>query len=399
MRMYTVGLSLIGKKWAIQSVIVVTMMAQSIGILPDEALAEAIWTPSMGLVAVHDDNILFSRNDPEDDIVYLVKPQLKFNYDQERTKFSTDANATIRRYSDNNDLDDEIYNLKLKGRTNLSERFSLHGGYDFIKDTTLDSELEEIGRISFREERISHKATLAPTLNLTERMSIGVLGLYRNVEYDADEFFDYSAWGISLPVRRRMATQIDSVFVSPGYVYRESDANTSDSYTLSFGWEHEKTERLNLLFSAGVRYTEFEYFDSDRTDEIWGGLGTLQLNYDFLTGSFMLDLNHDLQNTSTGDQVNVSRIWARIKWNFSQRFGMVLNGRYYYTRDEEDEVANNDSSQFYQVDATLLYNLTENHFIFIAYEYSQDELENVSDDSRSERNRAWAGIRFNFPMQ
>jgi hypothetical protein len=375
------------------------MMSLSIGLLSDEALADALWTPSLGLVAVHDDNILFQRTDAEDDIVYLAKPQLKIDYDQEITKFSTDANATIRRYSENDDLDDEVYNFDFKGRTNLSERAKLHGMYEFKKDTTLDSELDEIGRISFREERISHKATLSPSFNLTERTSIGLNGRYRNVEYDSDNFFDYSSWGISLPVRRRLVTQVDSIYVSPGYSYRESDANTSDNYTFTFGWDHEKTERLNLLFSVGVRYSEFEYVKSDKTDEVWGGLGTLQLNYDFLTGSFMLDLNHNLQNTASGNQANVSRLWARLKWEFSQRLGMVLNGRYYYTQDEEEEDVDDDSSQFYKLDATLLYHLTENHFIFIAYEYSQDKLDNVDNDPRSERNRAWAGIRFNFPMQ
>lgn len=402
MRKYTAGLILSGKRWAIRSVLFATMMIHAIVFFSDGAMAEALWTPSIGLVAVQDDNIVFSRTEPEDDFIYLVKPQLKFDYDQERTKISTDANASVRRYSENDHLDDEIYNFNFKGRSNLSERFNLYSGYEFIKDTTLDSELQEIGRISFREERISHKLTLAPSLSLTERMSIGVSGLYRNVQYDSDEFFDYSAWGVGLPVRRRLATQVDSVYISPGYVYRESDANTSESYTLRFGWDHEKTERLSLSFSAGARFTEFEYLNSDNTDEVWGGLGTLQLNYDLLTGSFMLDLNHDLQNTAAGDQVNVTRIWAQLKWKFSERFGMVLNGRYYITQDEEDEAtagSDDDSSQFYKVDLTLLYNLTENHIVFIAYEYSQDYLDNIDEDPRSERNRAWAGVRLNFPMQ
>jgi hypothetical protein len=371
---------------------------QVIGLLSDNASADALWTPSVGLVAVRDDNILFSRNNPEDDVVYLVRPQLRIDSDQEITKFSTDANATIRRYSENDDLDDEVYKLRLKGRANATERFNLRGGYEFIKDTTLDSELEEIGRISLREERMSHKVTLAPSFNFTERMSVGLVGQYRNVEYDADGLFDYRAWRIGMPVRRRLVTQVDSIYFSPGYAYRESDANTSESYTFRFGWDHEKTERLTLLFSIGARFTEFEYLNSGDTEEAWGGLGELQLNYDLLAGEFMLELNHNLQNTASGTQVNVSRVWARLKWNFSHRFGSELNARYYYTQDEE--VVDDDSRQFYQGDVKLLYNFTENHVVFIAYEYSQDYLENVGDDdSRSERNRAWAGIRLNFPMQ
>ena len=291
----------------------------------------------------------------------------------------------------------------MDGRTKITERFNLRGRYKFIKDTTLDSELEETGRIFVREERLSHDALLAPSFNLTERTNIGVTGRYRNVGYDSDAQVDYSVWSFGLPVRWRLATQIDTIYINPGYTYRDSDTSNSDSYTVRLGWAHETTERLNLDLSVGTRYTEHERIETDgannRTvleEETWNVLGELKLRYTFETGDLFLDFKHDLGNTANGEQVNVTRIITRLRWDFSERMGLELGGRYYYTQTEGD--INDDTTDFIQIKPELYYNLTEEHLLFIAYEYSQEDQNDIENEPRAERNRIWAGIRLNFPM-
>ncbi len=372
------------------------MMVQAICLLCSTAMAETIWTPSVQLTGVRDDNIQFSRTDPVDDYIYLAKPQLELNYNQELTQIAADGNIIIRRYQDNDEFNDEIYKFDFKGNTKLSERFRLRGDYEFIKDTTLDSELREVGRIYLREDRFSHDVRLVPSFDLTERTRIGLAGRYRDVAYDSDAFVDYSVWDISLPVSRRLETQIDTIYVSPGYTNRDSDTARSKSYNLRLGWKHETTERLDLDLSVGARHTEHEQVATGETNDSWNGLGALRLNYDFETGSLMIDFQHDLRNTADGNQANVSRLITRLRWYFTERIGLDLNGRYYNTRTEGEN--NNDTREYIQAGSDLFYNLTENHAVFIAYEYSQDYQENIEDEPRAERNRIWAGIRLSFPM-
>jgi hypothetical protein len=322
---------------------------------------------------------------------------VKFNYIQELSKISADARARIRRYQDNDDLDDETYRFTLGSDTKVTERSMLKGGYEFIKDTTLDSELEETGRIFFREDRFSHEIFLTPSFNVTETTNVGISGSYRNVNYDSDSKIDYSTWAVNLPVRWRLATLVDTIYISPGYAYSDSDLSRSKTYNFWIGWDHQSTERLKVILSAGARYSEFELVDSSvEKEEKWGGLGNLRFNYDFETGGLEIGFQHDLRNTAAGEQVNVSKLLIGLRWNFTERMGMNLTGRYYYTKTEDQN--NDDTTEFYLARSDLYYHLTRDHVIFMDYEYSVENQKDVTEDPRSERNRIWVGIRLSFPI-
>ena len=75
---------------------------------------------------------------------------------------------------------------------------------------------------------------------------------------------------------------------------------------------------------------------------------------------------------------------------------MELRGRYVYAKNEGEN--NTDTTEYYQVGPEIFYNLTENHVIFIAYDYAQDYQKDLQVDPRAERNRIWAGVSLNFPI-
>jgi hypothetical protein len=372
------------------------MMVQIVCLLSGPVQADTLWIPSLGLNGMYDDNILFSHTAPVDDYVYTVEPALQLDYRQELTKLHTKASAFVRRYQDNDDLNDENYNFDLNGEIKSTERLGVRGSYELIKDTTLDSELLETGRVFTRNDRLSQEGRLAPYFYLNERMRIDLAGRYRVVDYDSDTEVDYSVWDVYLPLRWRLVTQIDSIYISPGYSYRDSDASTSKSYKLRLGWDHESTERFSFNFAAGVRYTEHEQAGSTETEDKWNGIADLKLEYKFETGTFKTEFQHDLRTTADGDQVNLTKVIAILRWNFTERAGIQLTGRYYYTVTEG--ATEKDKREYYQAGPQLFYHLTENHFIFIAYSYAADYQKNLAIDPRVDRQRYWAGISLNFPI-
>jgi opacity protein-like surface antigen len=384
------------KDCTIKKIIIAAVTALAVCSVASMAVAEPVWTPSLGLLAEHDDNINFSRTEATDDYIYIIRPGLKLDYDQELTKIAVDGRASIRRYQDNDEYDNETYRFDLDSKSSLSERFKLRAKYNFIKDTTLDSELEETGRIFTREDRFSHDARLNPSFNVTERLSIGLSGRYRAVTYDSDTDVDYTVWDLRLPVRWNMTTEVDTIFFSPGYTYRDSDASNSKSYNFRVGWDHETTERLNLLSSVGARYTELERAGASNTENSWNAIAQIGMNYDYETGAITLDIQRDLRNTANGNQANVTRVIARLRLNFTERIALELNGRYYYTENEGDSTST--TTQYYTAGSELFYNLTEDHRLVIGYEYSQDDRDDVQNEPRAERNKIWAGVSFNFPM-
>jgi predicted porin len=396
MRDYTAGLISVAKSAVIHNLMVALMTALVLCSLSAELPAETLWTPSVDLSATFDDNVLFEGDDPVDDYIYMIKPGMALDYDQELTKLTADGHVLIRRYQDREDLDDENYRFNLDGSTKFTERFHLLGSYTLIKDTTLDSELQEIGRVFLREDRMSHFGELLPVFNLTERTSIGLEGNYRSVAYDSDANVDYTTWAAGLPVRWRLANQIDTISIKPSASFSDSDTSQTNSYNFSLGWDHESTERLTLSLALGARYTEFERKETDTTDESWGGIGTLQLKYKLETGYIRLDIQQDLQNTAEGDQVDVRKVILRLSRNFSERMGIFLIGRYFHTEDEGE--FDDNTTEFISGRAEIFYNMTKNHIIFVAYDYSQEDLKDVDNVPKTERNRIWAGIRLNFPM-
>jgi len=359
--------------------------------------AATTWTPMIDLEGVYDDNVDFARSETKDDYIYIISPALQLNYNYERTKISARGGVDFRRYVDEDDLDDEVYRFNFRGEQKFTERSTLIAEYRFIEDSTLDSEVLETGRVSSREDRTSHYAMMAPSFYLTERMKIGLLGHYDWVSYDSDAYVDYSAWDINLPLGWDLATQVDTVYIIPGYAYRDSDTGTSESLTFRLGWDHEVTERLIIKMSAGARYTEHESSLDDETERNWGGLADLKITYFFQTASFSIEIRHDLRNTAEGALVEVTRVMPRWIWNFTERAGMVLEGWYYYTDGEES--AFEETTEYYRGGAELFYNLTKNHSIFVAYDYSQNYWHDIEDEPRAERNRIWAGIRLKFPIQ
>lgn len=360
------------------------------------AQADTRLVPSVELNGKYDDNILFSHVDPTDDYIYTLKPAFELDYRQELTQLNTKGSVLVRRYQDNDDLDDENYNLDLMGEIKATERGGVRGSYELIKDTTLDSELLETGRIFIREDRVSQEGRLVPYFNLTERMRIDLGGRYRVVDYDSDAEIDYSVWDVFMPLRWRLATEIDSIYLSPSYSYRDSDANSSKSYKFNVGWEHESTERLSFNFSVGARYTEHERSDNSETEKKWNGIGDLKLEYKFETGAFNTEFKHDLRTSADGNQVNLTKVIASLRWNFTERAGIRLNGRYYYseTEGETDE----DKREYFQVGPQLYYHLTKHHLIFLAYDYAQDYQKERTIEPRADRQRIWAGVSLNFPM-
>ncbi len=386
----------VSRGYLIKTMTIAAFVLQIIFLSFSALKAESLWTPSLELSAKYDDNVLFDATDTVDDYIYIIEPGLRYDYNQELTHFAADARAGVRRYQDTDDLDDEIYGLTLAGDTKFTQRVKMIGKYNFTKDKTLDSELLETGRVFLPEDRYSHQVVVKPEFNITERASIGVEGRYRNVSYDSDRYFDYTAWSVYFPVKRSLATQIDTVSLIPGYTHRESDKNESKSYNFGFGWTHETTQRLTFDLTLGVRYTDYENLETGQTDENWGGVGALECNYDFETGNLMINFERDLKNTAGGDQAEVTQVNLRLRWYFTARLGAELHGGYYYTVTEGE--INDDTTEFIKAGPYIYYHLTQNHDFFVAYEYSQEYRKDVVGEPRAERNRAWAGIRLTFPL-
>ncbi len=383
----------IGKWWLLGLAFSITWLAS----IPGARAADYILVPSIHAFAQHNDNIEFSRQDTLDDNIYTVVPGLKLNYDDMTTKLEADLKAQIDRYQQEDDFDNEFYNAKLDLKHNLTRRFRLNGKFEFTKDTTLESELSETGRIQFREDRYRYDAGAGVRYSLTELVDLSLNYRYNNVDYKSDTKVDYNRHQAWFSIGKLLKTQVDRIYVAPRYSLRDSDENRVDSYNLSFGWLHGLSETFKLRIEAGARYTENEDKDSNDTDYTWGGV----VNFRFFkrTERSEVDLTYtrDLATTAEGTEVDVDKIRLYFSWLLTERFKADLDGKFYYTKDEKED--DNIYTRYFEIQPSLFYKMTEDSALVLEYTYSLEYDEEEAPNERAERNRIWLGVAFNFPYK
>jgi len=76
MNKHTTGSVLFGESPAIRWLMLIAMIVNASFLVSGTAFAETIWTPSVSLAAMHDDNILFTSTDTVDDYIYSAQPQI-----------------------------------------------------------------------------------------------------------------------------------------------------------------------------------------------------------------------------------------------------------------------------------------------------------------------------------
>ncbi len=86
-------------------------------------------------------------------------------------------------------------------------------------------------------------------------------------------------------------------------------------------------------------------------------------------------------------------------WQMTERLGFRIYGTLY--RSSEDALSDNDNEEdtrFFKITPSLYYEITENHYLELAYSYS-NEYNDDKEPSELDRNSVWLSITFKFPKK
>ena len=360
--------------------------------------------PYITVHETYDDNVSFSRTHKEDDYFYSFKPGFTLDYGTQWYNIQSEVAINVFRYINDKDLNTENYLCKLNGGYQVVERWTLSGNLSFLKDTTLDSELEETGIVNVRSDRERYDAGMGLSYQISERFDMGVDYIYASTNYDRPSYVDYDSNTISLSFNRRFNNQLDVFTVRPYYSQTQSDVSKMDNYVLSFGWAHPFSETLRLSAFLGPRYTIIERTlirtDIRDKDTTWGGVADINLTRTGETSSAAMGYNHSLLYDSYGEPINRYRIYLNTNYMVTKRFGIGFSGSLYFTKSEGKYYYSHDKdSQYFQLSPSLSYKITENHLLRIAYSYSHNYDKTAPDDQRYDRSRVWIALDFKFPQQ
>ena len=363
--------------------------------------ADITLTPKIDLTGQYDDNVSFEKGDKKnEDYLYQIQPAITFDYKTEINRLVAEAILDYQNYINNDNFNALNTTCTLEGDSNFTELLTLFANLKYIKDNTLESQLEEEGKVDKRQERDRYDLRGGLYLNVTELIRIGGDYRYRQTNYEEYYPEDYNDDDVSFIYNQRLRNQLDSLTFRTSYAFREVRDKETNTYRALFGWMRELSETFRFGASIGGRFTEqYEYNGNTerQKDETSGLLADFNFTRD--TEIMRTNLNYHLDQVSVaeGEERNVHSFKIKLDRNMTERFRLGIDLKYYLS-SKINKDSKDDSSQFYEVKPSVIYNLTEYHLLGLFYSY-QHELNDSNDSKNADRNRVWVTLSFNFPRK
>jgi hypothetical protein len=352
--------------------------------------------PSIGISYGYDDNILFQKNNEIHDSYVGVRPKLSLT---RRTEAST-INSMVRydayRYIDEDDFDYDRLRFELNSNFENNERWSTKINLLYNKDTTLDTYLDETGRIITRDDHQLYKISGNLNYLVTDISSVAIGYRYIKSDFDDQSFDDSESHRGYLSFFHRLKNQIDMLFVQPAYYYSRSEFQEVEDLSLSLGWRRSLTETLISKAEIGVRHTTIEKAIGTE-DDTWGVKALFELSLKNAVNNTTIQYFHDLRTTASGMEITTDNLLLKHNRSITQRFwiGAALRAVFSDRVTSQEEIAN---TFYFQVQPHLNYLLTENSSLRLTYQYHYNRDDALDTDKVVDRNRVWIEFRMGWPI-
>jgi hypothetical protein len=357
---------------------------------------DIIIVPSLETKILYDDNLDFDDKDEVDDFGANGTLGLTLTNNTELGETSLYGEVDIIKYLDETDYDRTNQLYGFDGRYRLFPRWTFTGELQYRKDETIDSQLEDTGRVTERNRQKTYDGGGGVNYLLTELTDIGFTFEYRKRDYGSNDDTDYDRYIYSLPFTKRFANQRDTLTLEPAYLVFDSDGEEDvKDYRFIVGWGRQISETLSSQLGAGVRYTDIEETDGSN-DDTWGYIGRFTLRKTGETFSGDISLSRDIRANTDAEIVEVNRLILRIDKLFTERLGFRFYGSGYYSNTESNQ-RTNDRVIYFDVRPSAYYLLTENHSIDLVYTYQREKELDTQGDPVTQRNRVWLGLTLKFP--
>ena len=269
------------------------------------AAAGADWLtePSIAFSSEYNDNT-FLTTLPHDTLLRnSVRPALQVKGATETASLQTDAWLRFDRYPGEPSINSNNWDLKLDSAFG-SEVQHADVLVDFMKDTTLETELLDTGLTGTATPRRS--ALIAPSWNysMNQTTFLGLDYSYSKVNYEASTvLIDYRYQTVSGSLAWQFSDATEWSVVAFGDNYDTAD-DVSRFWNVGVqgGVVHDFSERVHTRFFAGARHTTSrnEFLSNVYRDNSTGGVLDARLEYQFERARLYVDVSSNVQPSGGG---------------------------------------------------------------------------------------------------
>jgi len=395
-----------------------------VDMVQEPALA-ADWavTPGIELKAEYNDNVLFIRDKYAiDDFILRAIPSIHIEANTEKLHFSLHSDLTGEDYVDHSELDALNSSNKAQLIYMWSEKFQTTIDGHFIKDETLEDELETAGLRAWREKRYRYGGDISGQYAISDILSVTMGGGPEFVRYPEDmeylsrsRYPDLDSWHLffdpSLAIDDR-----DSIGLYINYNYADYE-DSSNIKTLSghLYFRRDLSETAYFILGCGYRYTWTKY-NTYKVRLSWDpgtGLPYYALEKDRESSGdgnliFNAELNNDwterfstkasaarIQYNST-DARSVDLTYTRLNLRYKITETLSSNLRLSYDHTNEDGPYSTDTDSV-QVAPYLKWSLTPDLALKFGGSYRYSKEDGWYDDYNIERFTGWISLSYSYP--
>ena len=362
----------------------------------------------------YDDNLRLQEEEAVETNEFALRAWADFSRRTARSELTGSLEYTGRRF-DEDGLDSDDVRADIESFYNLSQRQQLSLDLDLVKDTTLDSLLEDTGIVFDRIERTS--ATLSPgwQYSLDEKTRLSATVNLTDVSFDdtgSTGLGDYNNYSLNLSATRNFTSTTQLLLALGGSRFeRNDDSIRSDNLQLTLGFNHQYSERISFGGSVGARQTDttvergalvcppgtrlffppqFPCADNagnisnfiistvTTEDSSTGLVGNLNASYELERGSLSLDANRSVTSNAFSGSTVTDRVVATLEHRFSERLRGDL--RVQWTRSEDSGDASLRLERtLIRISPGLNWNLSRALRLRAGYRYTQQSREDRDD--------------------
>jgi hypothetical protein len=382
---------------------------------PAAQAAEWKIDPTLRFTGGYDDNIRLSTSNEVSSAVGIFSPSSIFSVETPTSGASGELRFDFRRYEADSNLDDNNARFNIRTHHDL-ERSRLGLDLDFIKDTTLDSQLEATGLVFARINRQRINASPNWTWSFDERTRLTADYNYSDVEYkNAGQtgFVNYTL-NVGQLSLTRVLTERTTGTIALSRTRSDNDNDVKSTNTnLQGGAEHRFSETLSATLFAGVRHTEVDYsqtsfipifiggtlvgfepLNQDVSKSDWGYVFSGGITKKFLRGETSFTASRDISNDINGTPIEVDRLgWLNL-YRFSETLSGNLDLALYHSKTD-NSVSSGLNRDYYQVQPRLNWQFAQFWVLSGSYRYIKQTYDNTSDDAVG--NAAYLTLTYQWP--
>ena len=372
--------------------------------------------PTLSLRAGYNDNIRMSSNNKSSSAEATFSPSSRFSVATPTSGASGNVRFDFRRYEDDSNLDDNNSRFEVNSYHNL-ERSRLGLDLGFIKDTTLDTQLEATGLAIFdRVRRQTINVSPNWTYSFNQRTRLSANYSYSDVEYKnatQSGFVDFtlnSAETSLVHVLNERATA--SITLSRTKSDNDNDVESTNT-NLQAGSSYRFSETLSGTLFAGVRNTKVEFsttsqipirsggniigfipLNRNESNSDWGSTFSASLTKTFLRGEVGLSASRNISNDINGRPIEVTRLRSTNLYRFSEILSGSLNLEFYNSKTNND-VTNNLNADYYQIEPTFSWAFEKFWSLSGSYRYRKQTFDDTNTDAT--QNAAYLTLTYRWP--